>query len=88
MVAVDIVWGLVTGIAAWLPSWLIGWPRRWAMVLDLLGLVAAMFVYWEVLDPNPPRFTSGVLAYTVATGGAAGVGYFVRKLRGSSPPTA
>jgi hypothetical protein len=84
VIAVDIVWGVVTGLAAWLPSWLVGRRRRWAPALDVLALFAALFVYWKVLDPYPPRFTSRVLAFVVATFGAAGIGYLLRHRRSSS----
>jgi peptidoglycan/LPS O-acetylase OafA/YrhL len=79
VIVLDIVWGLVTGLAAWLPSWLIGRGRRWAAALDVLAVFAALFVYWEVIDPHPPRFTSRVLAFMVAALVAVGCGYVLRR---------
>jgi hypothetical protein len=81
VIVLDIAWGLVTGLAGWLPSWLIGRGRRWAAACDALALFGALFVYWEVIDPHPPRFTSRVLAFTVAALVAGACGYLLRLRR-------
>ena len=79
MVALDIAWGLLTGLAAWVPSWVLGRSRRWHGAVDLLALFIALVLYWEVIDPNPARFTDRVFAFTLAAVASAGCGYVLRQ---------